>query len=159
MAGGTWWVVVPTVDKNSSVSSKEQVDFRVQYPAGSAGDKAMRARQPYNDPEFGQWVAYWKGPYATEAQAKTAQAPAGSPENPVSGAVKASGDNPSGTTPLSGIDAIGHFFSNLSQRGFWIRIAKVGIGIVMIVVGLSKLTGAGSKIEAVAAKIPPIVPA
>jgi hypothetical protein len=59
-----------------------------------------------------------------------------------------------GSVPgLKGLAAIGHFFSNLSQRGFWVRIAKVGIGAVMIIIGLGKVTGAPAKIEVAAGRV------
>lgn len=42
--------------------------------------------------------------------------------------------------PLTGVAAIGDFFSKLGQRNTWLRIGKVVVGLVLIIVGLVQLT-------------------
>jgi len=51
------------------------------------------------------------------------------------------GNNPIGAVEkhLSGLEAIGHFFDNLSQREFWIRIAEVGLGAALIIIGVAAI--------------------
>jgi hypothetical protein len=41
---------------------------------------------------------------------------------------------------LSGLDAIGNFFSDLSSKTMWIRIGEVLAGVVITIIGLSMLT-------------------
>lgn len=41
--------------------------------------------------------------------------------------------------PLSGLAAIGDFFSRLTQASTWIRVAEVLLGAGLIIVGLAKL--------------------
>jgi hypothetical protein len=53
--------------------------------------------------------------------------------------------------PVKGIDAIGAFFTSLSDPALWARILKIGIGSVLLLVGLAKITGADKTI-AVAGK-------
>lgn len=131
----TWWVVIPQSDQGKPAKQLEYVDFRVQYPAGSAGDKAMRARRPYNDPTF-QTVVYWKGPFATEAEAKKAQNPQQYSPNPL----KDPGQ--SGSSPFGGLAAIGDFFARLGQPNTWIRAGEVVLGLILIAVGLARITKA-----------------
>lgn len=58
--------------------------------------------------------------------------------------------------PLSGIDAVGGFFSKLGDRATWVRILKVTVGAIMIIAGLVRLGSPAA--EKIAAKLPPIVP-
>lgn len=121
----TWWVLIPQGDQSQPDSYKEQVDFRLQFAAGSSQDKALRARQPVN--WGGQTLVYWKGPFATEAQAKAAQNPQPAP-NPVDVAKRALRS----ANPLAG----------LFQANIWERVALVGLGIILIAVGVAQLTHA-----------------
>ena len=41
--------------------------------------------------------------------------------------------------PLSGLSSIGHFFDNLTQRQFWVRIAEVTLGGLLIAIALNKM--------------------
>lgn len=41
----------------------------------------------------------------------------------------------------SGINAVGHFFSDLTNPQFWVRAGKILIGGVILLIGLVKLTG------------------
>jgi hypothetical protein len=66
------------------------------------------------------------GPYNTQADAQQA-AGTGLPKLP------------NIPNPLSGVDAIGHFFSNLTDRATVIRIAEVFLGIGLIWIGVLAL--------------------
>jgi hypothetical protein len=46
-----------------------------------------------------------------------------------------------GSNPLSGLSAIGDFFSRLTEASTWLRIAEAVLGIGLIIVGLAKLAG------------------
>lgn len=58
--------------------------------------------------------------------------------------------------PYEGLAAIGHFFDNVSQRQFWIRIAEVTIGGLLVAIALNKIFEISSHIEKAAAVIPKI---
>ena len=71
--------------------------------------------------------------------------------NPVTGILTVPGvsDNPtiaaagkkaqSAVPGLGGVAAIGDFFSRLSEPNTWIRVAEVGIGVVILVVALKAM--------------------
>jgi uncharacterized membrane protein len=91
----------------------------------------------------------YKGPYATQAaaqaQATTRQTAAQSTEGPTI---------PSLGSPLTGINAIGAFFSDLGNSNTWIRVAKVVIGGLLLIIGIVHITGAGGAIADTARKVP-----
>lgn len=60
-----------------------------------------------------------------------------------------------GETGLTGINAIGQAFSDLGNRAFWLRAAKVVVGVVLIIIGVAHLARAGS-IVSTAAKAAPL---
>jgi hypothetical protein len=133
----TWFVVIPAVNANSSTAEKELVDFREQYQPGTSEYSAAIAGKAFNDPNLGQLVIKWKGPFATEAQAQTAQAARQQSPNPVNDAVNAAENSTSG--PLAAIKAI---WSKLNSRGTWIRVAESTLGIALILVAIAHMTGA-----------------
>lgn len=56
--------------------------------------------------------------------------------------------------PLTGIDAVGAFFNDLTNSGTWIRVAKVLVGGLLLVIGLVHITGADNAVASVARKVP-----
>ena len=58
--------------------------------------------------------------------------------------------------PLTGIDAVGSFFSKLGDRALWVRIVKVAVGAIMIIAGLAKMGAPAA--EKIAAKLPKVIP-
>ena len=46
------------------------------------------------------------------------------------------------TGPLSGLATVGDFFTRLGQANTWIRVGEVILGLVLISVGVAKLTNA-----------------
>jgi hypothetical protein len=62
-----------------------------------------------------------------------------SPANPNTGG----GSNPLNAVmaPFKGLEAVGAFFNKLSEANTWLRIGEGLLGIVLIAVGLAKLTG------------------
>jgi hypothetical protein len=99
---------------------------------------------------FPQGALKDSGPYATRALAQTAADKLKA--MPVPGA-------PGLTNPLGGIDAVGHFFANLTDRNTVIRIVEVLIGIVLITGASLKLAENTQAGKAVKAAIPKAVKA
>ena len=56
--------------------------------------------------------------------------------------------------PLTGLAAIGDFFGRLTSANLWERVGEVVLGIILIAVGLAKLTGAVPIATAIASKVP-----
>ncbi|MGH3223573.1 MAG: hypothetical protein ACRDPY_33635 [Streptosporangiaceae bacterium] len=46
------------------------------------------------------------------------------------------------SNPLSGVAAIGDFFSKLGQPNTWIRVGEVALGLILLAVGVARITGA-----------------
>ena len=138
----TWFVVIPAVNVNSSTAEKELVDFREQYLPGTSEYNAAIAGKAFNDPNLGQLVIKWKGPFATEAQAQTAQHPTQQSPNPLNDAVNAAENSTTGPTA-----AILGIWSKLNDRGTWISIAEGALGIALILVALAEMTGAPRVID------------
>lgn len=44
--------------------------------------------------------------------------------------------------PLSGLEAVGNFFNELGQANVWIRVGEVVLGLILITVGIAKMTNA-----------------
>lgn len=101
-----------------------------------------------------QWVSdglAW-GPYATKAaaQAELSKIRAGQAPNPVG--------LPTGTPgqpTQSGLAAIGDFFSKLGEASTWVRVGEVVLGIVLLGIGIARITGTGNVVsQIVKARIP-----
>lgn len=138
MATGTWFVMIPPGYASKTDAEKELVDFRIQYPAGSqawkdanAGKIIQGSEGNSGNPQVSEQLVKWKGPFATEALAKTAQAPKQQSPNPGNDAVNAAENS----TSLG-------ILSDLTNPVLWVRVAKVVIGGTILIVGLAKLTGA-----------------
>ena len=149
----TWFVMIPPSYASKSAAEKELVDFRVQYAAGSQAWADANAGKILSASESGegQQLVKWQGPFATEAEAQAAQKPQQQSVNPLNNAVNAAENS---NTPLSGINAIGQFFNNLTHANTWIRVAKVIIGGALVIVGLVHITGVGGTAADAARKIP-----
>lgn len=61
------------------------------------------------------------------------------------------------SNPLDFLGEIGDFFTRLTQGNTWIRIAKVLVGGVLVLVGLSHISGADNAVANTARKVPVIV--
>lgn len=126
----SWWVIVPQGDQSQPDSYKQQVDFRVQFQPGSQEYSALQARQPVSYDGM-SWV-YWKGPYATEAEAQAAQNPQASP-NPQQAAARA-------LKPVTGaLTSVNDFLSRLTSANLWMRIGEVVAGLILLGIGLNAM--------------------
>jgi hypothetical protein len=142
--------MIPPSYQNKSTAAKQKVDFRVEYTNPNA-IKAVEAGQIINgsnygnggNPQIGEDLVKWQGPFATEAQAKAGQNPIQQSPNPVNDTVFAAENS----------DVIGQF--NLAN--WFLRVGEVLIGLVLIGVGMARLTGAQNVISsAMKTKIIPI---
>ncbi len=118
--------------------------FKTWYDAAVKKDPAITP-----DQAVGAWLTGTLIGNGTAAAASTlGQVPAAA----ATGAENAT--NTLTTGPLSGLDAIGAFFNNLTNPNTWIRVAKVVVGGVLLIVGLVHITGAGGAVANVARKVP-----
>jgi hypothetical protein len=58
------------------------------------------------------------------------------------GAAKAAAAGSGIPNPLSGLDAIGSFFGTLTEASTWMRVGEVVLGIILLAVGVSRMTKA-----------------
>lgn len=158
----TWFVMIPPTYQSKSDAEKELVDFRISYPAGSqawndanAGRIVQGAEGNTGNPQVSEQLVKWKGPFATEDQAKTAQAPKQQSPNPVNDAVNAA-ENSS-----NGVGAFLMFpekvLAWISNRGNIVRIVKVTAGGAMILVGLNMLATKESSLVGAAETVAKVV--
>jgi hypothetical protein len=136
MAAQQWWVIVGTSYGNSPSYSYFQ-GTQEQATAKSKTIVELSAQQNLF------------GPYATEAAAQaavkggtlTAPTPGGGGILPAPPGI----DTPASggaSNPLSGLAAIGAFFSNLGQAATWEKVGEVVLGLILIAVGVARLTHA-----------------
>lgn len=130
----TWFVCIDPVDKGKPASYLDKVDFRIQVQPSDPNYKTLMSGGVIN--WNGQNLIRWKGPFATEAEALKAQNPQPSPENPVAPVVQGVENS------VPGLSQIGTFFSDLSQASTWVRVAEVLAGLVLIAVGVARITHA-----------------
>jgi hypothetical protein len=141
----TWFVMIPPSYASASTAEKELVDFRIQYPYPSQAWSDANSGKILSASEsgFGQQLVKWQGPFATEAEAKTAQNPQQQSANPVNDAVNAaenSTDNPLG------------FVKSLFTRANAVRLAEGILGLALVLVAVGKLgegTAAGNLVKKV----------
>lgn len=137
---GNWWLVFYT-QSQASVSSRLDP---VSSPSGTntaTGSIVVEAATSALAHSVAQRILgsnassinNISGPYASQPAAETAGQQA---DSTIAKATQA-GNIPN---PLSGLAAVGDFFQRLTQASTWIRVAEVGIGIVVILVVLDKLT-------------------
>lgn len=154
----TWFVMIPPGDRGKSDTQKRRDDFRIQYAAGSkawkdanAGRVVQGAEGNTGNPQVSEPLVKWKGPFATEAEAKAAQAPI---QHTVGGDVANAASSALGNIP--GLSAIGDFFSRLTSAHTWLRVAEFIVGGAFLLIGLNHLLG--NPAGKVAKAVPKVVP-
>ncbi len=133
-----WFVMIPPAYKNASDSEKELVDFRVEYTDPKAV-AAVEAGQVINgsnygnngNPQIGQDLIRWKGPFATEDQAKAAQAPRQQSANPLNDAVNAAQN----ATDFLGFAR--NVWAAVSSGKMWRSLAWIVLGVILMLIGIS----------------------
>lgn len=156
---GTWFVMIPPEYAGKPPAEKELVDLVIQYQAGSqawkdanAGRIVQGAEGNTGNPQVSEQLVRWKGPYATQDQAKKAQNAKQQSPNPFNDLANAAENS----SALGAIGQLGNFFSDLTQRNTWLRIFKIlaGFGLVLIgIVHLSAKTVSGTAVGAAKAAV------
>lgn len=108
-----------------------------------------------------------KGPFASAAAAvawgkannvpviNDPNASSGNPITQAGAAITDSANSAAHSVGLSGVAAIGDFFQRLTQENTWIRVGEVTLGILLIISGIMKLSGAGGDIKDIAKVVRP----
>lgn len=97
------------------------------------------------------------GPFASRAIAQ-AKIPSGAHTGPYTPQFAGQAKPQAPSVPsLTGVAAIGDFFSRLGNANTWIRAVKVIAGGALIIIGVSHMTGANNKIARTARKVPVVI--
>jgi hypothetical protein len=91
---------------------------------------------------------------AARAEFPAGKAPSYTPVTPVKVATAAAGEAGAPGSVLTGINAVGDFASRLTQAHTWERVAEVLLGVILIAVGIARMTHAVPIATAIAAKVP-----
>jgi hypothetical protein len=135
-----WFVMIPPAYRAKSDAEKRRVDLRVEFtsPAAIAAVESGRVINGTNygggaNPQFSEDLVKWKGPFATEAEAKTAQAPVEIPVNPAENIVNAAEN----ADPLAGIaGSLEAFFQAATDGKLWRSLAWILLGILLMLIGV-----------------------
>jgi len=119
MAAQQWWVV-NKISRPGGPRGPQQTNYVIEQAAS----------RPINT------VA---GPYATKAAAQAWQTSANTAGNSPGSAIGGAADAAANATGLS---AVGDFFGRLGQANTWIRVAEVILGVVLLAVGIARITHA-----------------
>jgi hypothetical protein len=141
---GTYWVVYYVQGQNQ-VSSRYVVTPAPGSGASPQGfivlsaPTAQAARQQAQSRLGpGEIVSSVDGPYRGTAAAQAA----GSGKVQASQRAMQAGHLPGIPNPLSGLAAIGDFFTRLTEPATWLRAGEVILGLLLIAVGVAKMTDA-----------------
>lgn len=124
------------------------VVYTVQVSGLKFGQSQYHIVQLPSAPAFGsrdQWgtVTEVRGPYASKTAAENAIGASGtsgeSIDQPGSATQKA---NQPPSNPLSGLAAIGDFFGRLTEGSTWVRVGEVVLGLILLAVGVARITHA-----------------
>jgi hypothetical protein len=129
--GGTATLVEGTLAQVKSWS-QSKYGKSVQFPGTSVNIN------PFSGAGFGgSSTAIIIGPFTTKAEAESDAATGNYPAN-----VSGSGNESSVTGAIPGLAQIGDFFARLTEGNTWIRIGEALLGIVLIAVGMARITHA-----------------
>lgn len=141
--GGTATLVEGTPAQVKSWSQKKY-GKSVQFPGTSVNIN------PISGAGFGgASTAIIIGPFTSKAQAESEAA-----SGDYSPGVGASGNEASVAQAIPGLQQVGTFFSDLTQRNTWIRVFKIVAGFVLVIIGVAHLVGAGNVVAAAAKTVP-----
>ena len=104
-----------------------------------------------------------EGPFSSQSQAQAAATALNEKEGILSDIQQLSGsaDQPSSPSQLDsipGLSQIGNFFGTLTQANTWERVGMGILGVMLIGVGVAKLTGADKVVEEAAKTAAVVVP-
>jgi hypothetical protein len=120
----SWWVLIPQSDEGESTAQLDKVDFRLQFAPSTPEYTDLMQRKPIQYGP-GLTLVYWKGPFASETQAKKEQSPKASP-NPIASAA-------------SGVEKMYDFFGALDQSATWLRVGEFVIGGIVMAIALKSM--------------------
>lgn len=140
-----WFVVYPTGENIGTVTSPVTPPGIkiVSVQSGSADENTLEQGGSLNG------YSRFMGPFSSESDAENAHPPSGGQaikDIIGAGVAVGLGDAAGISNPLTGLAAIGDFFQRLTQKSTWVRIAEVVLGLLLVVVGLSKLSGVSSAV-------------
>lgn len=112
------------------------------YATEAAAAAAPNSVNILNSWAVNEIVADYKAALAEQAQPGGANAsnPAAAGLAGAKAAAKAAGEAAAGAIP--GVAQIGDFFGSLGQANTWVRVAQVALGLILIAVGLARITSA-----------------
>jgi hypothetical protein len=135
-----YWLVQYTAAQNS-VSSRldptggvagTATDYLVIYAASSSAASASAKRQLGSRASS---IDNITGPYNTQSSANAAK-------NSKSSAIAKATQAGNFPDPFSGLAAIGDFFARLTKANTWIRVGEVLLGLILLAVGVARVTNA-----------------
>jgi hypothetical protein len=143
-----WFVMIPPAYRTKSDAEKRRVDLRVEFtsPGAIAAVESGMVINGTNfggqaNPQFSLDLVKWKGPFATEAEAKTAQAPVEIPVNPAENL----GNAIQNADPLAGIaGSLTAFFQAVTDGKLWRSLAWILLGILLMLLGVFLWLGPGA---------------
>lgn len=154
-APNEWFVMIPPGDAGKSTAQKQLNELVVQYKNGSqawkdasAGKIIQGAEGNTGNPQVSEQLVRWLGPYPSEALARGAAHPRQFSPNPANDAVNAAQNATGGAG--GALAAVGAFLARLGQASTWLRIAEVGLGLVLVAVGVAKIVPAFTPAQAIA---------
>lgn len=150
-APNEWFVMIPPGYAGKSTAEKQLVELVIQYKNGSqawkdasAGKIIQGAEGSTGNPQVSEQLVRWLGPYPSEALARGAAHPRQFSPNPVNDAVNAAQNATGG---------IGAFLAKLGLASTWLRVAEVGLGLLLVTVGVSKIVPAFTPAQAIAKRL------
>ena len=173
--GSRWWVGQNVGQTGLVGSINDAPSGYESLPSGNATDDALFASAAAKDKgsktpvtisvENIKWYNI-QGPYTSQAAANAA-IPAIQAGSPAQGTVKQlAGSGLPVVAPVASAlntaqsweQALIDFLQGLTSANLWIRVAKVTVGGVILIVGISKLTGLDEKAGSIASKAVKIAP-
>lgn len=166
--GNRWWVGLNVGSDNSTVFGTGSILSPNGYeslPSGNAtDDKLFAAAAAHNatakkpntiSVEHVDWFNI-RGPFTTQAAANAAL-PAIAKANPAPGEIQqltGGGQNQAANGAGFNPSSITNFLGALTDANTWIRVLKVVVGGGLMLIAVSKMTGAGSVISKIPVPIP-----
>lgn len=164
--GNRWWVAYNTYQTNAIPGGDAPSGYE-SLPSGDAVDDAKfaaaakaTAKKAYpagKGPAISVENVNWSnvnGPYTTQAEANAAISKL--PTAP--GAAQQTVGNPVGSAvnTLTGgaLGSVTGFLASLENPNTWIRVGKVIVGVILVTVGVVKMTGIGGAAAEVAKHVP-----
>lgn len=162
MTNYTGWyigrVMTSSVATAKAGSSPEIQDVVFDWPNQAKTGYGATVKPTVNTVEVTDLTAVVGGPYATKAKALAAAdgdtnttSGLSGVTDPATGTATAGSSN--GSLP-SWTDELEELLEDLTDMNLWIRVGKIVIGGIIVIVGISKMTGASNVIVKTAEKAP-----